>query len=339
MKLPLPVGMRWFWEALQGWSKDDVPRLGASLAYYTLLALAPILLIAIAVAGMVFDRESVREQVVSQMQNLIGERGATVIQSMLDALSQAPGGTLAMVIGIGAVLLASLAAFNELQHALNTIFQVKARPGLSKRPWPYLLGVLKDRLISFGMVLSIGFLLLVSLLLSAALAALASWFRGRLVAVPMVWQGLEVILSLLVITLLFGLIYRFLPDVHLAWRDVGVGAIITAVLFTAGKFLIGLYLGHSSIASRYGAAGSVVVILLWVYYSAQVVLLGAEFTRVYVSHAGRTPLPKAHAERDRSRRPSVAREQAGAGRDEPVRAPPVPGAGDGAHNPRAVLRP
>jgi membrane protein len=307
MKLRVPAGIRWFWEAIQGWSRDNVPSLGASLAYYTLLAIAPVLLIAIAIASMVFEQARVREAVVRQLQDLTGDQGAQAVQGMLEALTREGGDVLALSIGTFALITASLAAFGELQHALNTIFRVKAAPaGLKRKPLRFVLEFLRDRLVSFGMVLSIGFLLLVSLVVSASLNALSGWVREHLVAAPVLWQGIEVAFSLLVVTLLFGLIYRFLPDVRLAWRDVWVGAVITAALFSIGKFLIGLYLGHSTTASRYGAAGSVVVLLLWVYYSSQVMLLGAEFTRVYVQHHGKTAQPKPFAEHDPKRHPSVA---------------------------------
>ena len=297
MLFRMPQGIRWFGEAVQGWARDNVPSLGASLSFYTLLALAPILLIAISIASILFERDSVREEVVLQMRNLTGDEGARAVEGMLNGFAQQGSDLLALGIGTVALLGASLAAFGELQHALNTIFQVKTRPpGLRKQPFRLVLGFLKDRLISFGMVLSVGFLLLVSLVVSALLNALSGWVREHLTRFPVLWQGLDVAFSLLVITLLFGLIYRFLPDVRLEWRDVWVGAVVTAALFTVGKFLIGLYLGHSTVASRYGAAGSVVILLLWVYYSSQVVLLGAEFTRVYVRHNGRPVTPKPFAE-------------------------------------------
>ena len=300
----LPPHFRLFWDALRGWSKDDVPRLGASLAYYTLLSLAPILVIAIGIAGVVFGRQAVQSELVQQLDALVGHEGALVVQSMLEGASHHKAGVLAMLLGALAFLGASLGAFLELQHALNTIFKVRLDKSTAKRR-PFLVALLRDRAKSFGMVLAIGFLLLVSLAISAALAAASAWLESGSFGSPALWQVVNALVSLAVITLLFALIYRFLPDVRLSWRDVWVGAGTTALLFSIGKQLIGLYLGRSSVASSYGAAGSVVVIVLWVYYSSQIVLLGAEFTRVYVEHKGKRPAPNRFAHRDPEVHPSA----------------------------------
>jgi membrane protein len=307
MKLRLPVMVRLFWDALRGWSKDEVPRLGASLAYYALLSLAPVLIIAIAIAGMVFGREAVQGEMVGQLDALIGHQGALAVQSMLEAATHRRAGVLAMLFGTLAFLVASLGAFLELQHALNTIFKVKTAVKPKSDRTALVLALVDARVKSFGMVLAIGFLLLVSLALSAALAVVASWVETSGLGAPLLWQVANLLVSLGVITLLFALIYRFLPDVRLRWRDVWVGSFTTAVLFSIGKQLIGLYLGHSTIASTYGAAGSVVVLLLWVYYSSQIVLLGAEFTRVYVQHQGKRAPPKRFAERDPLAHPTAPR--------------------------------
>ena len=303
MKLRAPVFARLFWDAIKGWSKDDVPRLGASLAYYTLFAISPTLVIAIAIAGSVFGAEAVRGQIVGEIDGLIGRQGAEAVQAILQGAHRSPAGTLAVIIGTVTLFVAASGAFLELQHALNTIFRVKTDPkksGIER--------LLLSRLRSFGLVVSIGFLLLVSLLVSAALSALSTRIQHSPVGGPVLLQGVNIAVSLAVMTLLFGFIYRLLPDVRLAWRDVWTGAFVTSMLFSIGKFLIGLYLGQSSVASSYGAAGSVVVLLVWVYYSAQIILLGAEFTRVFAEHRrGSAPPPNHLARRAPEVHPSAPR--------------------------------
>jgi membrane protein len=290
-----------FWIALKGWSKDNVPRLGASLAYYTLFAIAPVLLIAIAIAGMVFGPEAVRGEVVTEIESLIGAEGARAVQAALRGIRERGGGGLAVVVGTATFLIAATGAFGELQHALNTVFRVKAsrRSGVMR--------LLIKRLKSLGMVVSLGFLLLVSLAVSAALSAVSSWVGRQ--AGPIVPVGLQLVNlvgSLGVITLLFAMVYRVLPDARLEWRDVLTGALVTALLFTVGKHLIGLYLGRSSVASAYGAAGSIVVLLLWVYYTSQIVLLGAEVTRVTAERRrGRAPEPDEFGEPNPAAHPSA----------------------------------
>jgi membrane protein len=300
VNLRVPTILKLFWAAIKGWSKDDVPRLGASLAYYTLFAIGPILVIAIAIAGMVYGPEAVRGQIVGEISGLIGRQGAEAVQSILQSAHQSRTG-FAVVIGTVTLLLGASGAFLELQHALNTLFRVKTDPkksGLER--------LLLSRLRSFGMVVSIGFLLLVSLVVSAALAAVATRIQRSSLGWPVLLQAINMIVSLAVMTLLFGLIYRLLPDVRLAWRDVWIGAFVTSLLFSIGKFLIGLYLGHSGVASSYGAAGSIVVLLVWVYYSAQVILLGAEFTRVYAERQRGGPPPPNHLARpDPKKHPSA----------------------------------
>ena len=302
MKLRTPTLLRLLWSSVQSWSKDNVPRLGASLAYYTLFAISPILVIVIAIAGAAFGAEAVRGQIVGEIDGLIGRQGAEAVQAILQSAHQNRTGTLAVIVGTITLFIASSGAFLELQHALNTIFRVKTDPkksGIER--------LLLSRLRSFGLVVSIGFLLLVSLLVSAALSALSARLDAGGLGGSTVLQVLNVVVSLAVMTLLFGLIYRLLPDVRLAWRDVWTGAFATSLLFSIGKFLIGLYLGQSSVASSYGAAGSVVVLLVWVYYSAQVILLGAEFTRVFAEHRVGAPPPNHLARRDPDAHPSATR--------------------------------
>jgi membrane protein len=288
-----PAIVRIFGRALKAWWDDDALRLGASLAYYTLFAIAPVLLVATGIAGLVFSTDAVREEIVNQLDHLVGREGAHAVRSLLDGASQRRAGILATTIGSVAFVLAATGAFLELQAALNTVWRVKSNPGA------HLKAFLIDRLRSFGLVVAIGFLLMVSLAVTAALAAFSAWLSRHSSSVPLVWSGVQIFVSLIGTTSLFALLYRVLPDVHLAWRDVTTGAFVTAVLFTLGQQLIGLYLGQSSMASSYGAAGSVMILLLWVYYSCQILLLGAEFTRVYAEHRGATFDPHVFAEQAR----------------------------------------
>jgi membrane protein len=281
-----------FGSAARAWWDDDALRLGASLAYYTLFAIAPILLVATAIAGLVFGAAAVNGEIVGQLDHLIGREGARAVQSLLEGASQRRTGILATVVGSVTFVVAATGAFLELQAALNTIWRVKVKPGVNLRAF------LIDRVRSFGLVMAIGFLLMVSLAVTAALAALNGWLSRYGPDVPLVWSGVSMLVSLTVTTGLFALLFRFLPDVRLHWRDVMTGALATAVLFTIGQLLIGLYLGQSSMASSYGAAGSVMILLLWVYYSCQILLFGAEFTRVWAARHGVKVKPELFAVKD-----------------------------------------
>lgn len=285
--------------AAKGWSSDNVPRLGASLAYYTLFSIAPVLIIAIAIAGFVFGAEAVRGEIVVQLEGIVGREGATVVQDLVENASRPGRGVVALTIGSITFMLAATGVFLELQYALNTIFQVKAKAGSN------ISAFVKARLRSFGLVLSIGFVLLVSLGVSAALSATSKWLGEGYMGASLVWQWLNVAVSFGVISLLFAVIYRFLPDVKLSWHDVWMGSVMTAALFTIGKQLLGIYLGRSSTTSSYGAAGSVILVLLWVYYSAQIVLFGAELTRVFTQRIHGPPVVEVFAEPDPTARASV----------------------------------
>ncbi|MFA5910600.1 MAG: YihY/virulence factor BrkB family protein [Vicinamibacterales bacterium] len=284
--------LRMFGSAGRAWWDDDAPRLGASLAYYTLFAIAPILLVATAVAGMAFGAEAVRGEIVGQLDQLVGREGALAVQSLLEGASQRRAGIVATVLGGIAFVVAATGAFLELQVALNTIWRVKPNPGVHFKAF------LMDRVRSFGLVVAIGFLLLVSLAVTAALAALNAWLSSLSPDLPVVWSTISMLVSLVVTTGLFALLFRFLPDVKLRWRDVTTGALVTAVLFTIGQQVIGLYLGQGSMASSFGAAGSMMILLLWVYYSCQILLFGAEFTRVYSTRHGAGPQPESFAVKD-----------------------------------------
>lgn len=284
--------VRLFRGAVWAWWEDNALRLGASLAYYTLFAIAPVLLVAIAVAGLAFGPEAVRGEIVTELDALVGREGAQAVQTMLEGASRRQSGWLATIIGSITFVFAATGAFLELQTVLNTIWRVKPNPDAN------FTGFVRDRIRSFGIVLAIGFLLLVSLAVSAALSAANAWVDRHVPGVPVIWQILHTLVSLGIITALFAMLYRFLPDVKLEWKDVVTGAFVTAILFSIGKQAIGLYLGQSSTASSYGAAGSVIVLLLWVYYSTQIMLVGAEFTRLYAAAHGSRPKPESFAKRD-----------------------------------------
>ena len=263
----------------RAWYTHDAPRMGAALAYYTTFSMAPILIIAIAVAGEFFGEQAARNQVAHQLTNLLGLAGATVAEQMLSSVYRGGSSVAATLLGIFTLLLGATSVFAELQSALNLIWEAPPHP---ERP---LFALIRARMLSFAMVLVVGFLLLVSLIISTALAG----FQDRLDALKStawVAQVINVGVSLVVTTGLFGLIYKILPDVKIAWHEVWVGSFVTAALFTLGKLLIGFYLGNSALASTYGAAGSFVVMLVWIYYSAQLILFGAEFTRVYAHWLG-----------------------------------------------------
>lgn len=281
-----PVFSRTLRRAGRAWWDDDCQRMGASLAYYTLFAIAPILLVATAIAGSVFGAEAVRGEIVGQLDHLVGREAALAVQSLLEGASQRRSGLIATSIGAVAFLIAATGAFLELQLAFNTIWRVKPR---STR---HLYAFLIDRLRSFGLVVAIGFLLLVSLSITGSLTLLNKWLFNLSPTDALLWTIANTLVSIVVATGLFALLFRILPDVRLRWRDVTMGAVVTAVLFTIGQQLIGLYLGQSSIASSYGAAGSMMILLLWVYYSCQILLFGAQFTRVWagrIEMSRRTP--------------------------------------------------
>jgi membrane protein len=276
-------------DTFDGWLNDKAPTLGAALAYYTIFAVAPLLIIVIAVASLGFGQEAAQGQIIAQIEDLVGENGAKAVQAMLDSARQNETGMVATIIGVITLIVGSTGVFVQLQDSLNIIWKVAPKPGHWMR------GILQVRLVSFVMVVAIGFLLLVSLVLSAALAALGKSFHYVLPLPEFVLHALNLVVSFCVITLLFAMIYKVLPDAKISWNDVWIGAAVTSLLFSVGKFLIGLYLGKSGVASAYGAAGSLVIILVWVYYSTQIVLLGAEFTAVYATRFGSRIVPAEHA--------------------------------------------
>jgi len=276
-------------EAVADWSQDHAPRLGAALAYYTVFSIVPLLIIIIAVIGLVFGQEAAQSAIMQQIAGLVGEQSAEAIKDMIQRAEQPSTGLLSTVIAIGTLLIGASAFFGELQAALNTVWGVEPKEGRG------LWGFIKSRFLSMATVLGTAFLLLVSLVLSTALSALGKWFGGVLPLPEFVLQTVNILLSFAVITGLFALIFKVLPDARIAWKDVWVGAALTSALFTIGKFAIGLYLGKSNVGSAYGAAGSLVILLVWVYYSAQILLYGAEFTQVYANRRGQRIVPSQDA--------------------------------------------
>jgi len=256
-------------EAVKAWNDDYAPSMGAALSYYTLFSIAPLLLIVLAIAGLAFGEEAARGELYGEMASLIGPSGAQALQELVAHANRPAAGTAALVMGTAALLLGASAVFGELQNALDRIW--RAPVAKQQSGW---MSILRSRLLSFGMILAVAFVLMASLVVSAVLAALGEWW------------ALDLAASLALTTLLFALVYKIIPRVRIRWSDVWVGAAVTAALFAVGKLLIGLYLGRSSVASAFGAAGSLVVFMVWVYYSAQVFLLGAEFTRIYAARIG-----------------------------------------------------
>src|SRR5580765_402673 len=290
-------------KSVTAWSDDYAPSMGAALSYYTLFSLAPLLLLVIAVAGLVFDADVARQQLMAQLSGLLGQDGAAAIEGLLKGASRPAESLVASVVGIVTLLVGATSIFAELQSDLDRIWRAPtaAKPsGL----W----GLLRTRLLSFGLIVSIGFLLLISLVVSTALAAFGTWYGAWFPGWVITLQILNQIVNLVFITVLFALMYRILPSVRVAWGDVWRGAFVTALLFTIGKYLIGLYLGKAAVASGFGAAGSVVLLLVWVFYSAQIFLLGAEFTWVYAhSHGSRSEVPAETAAPPHLPRGSLAR--------------------------------
>lgn len=280
-------------ETASEWSDDNASSLAASVAFYTLVSLAPLLLVVLAVSGFFFGAEAARGELFGQISGMIGADAAKVVEATIDnAGKNERTGIIASVINIAVLLFGATGAFAELQQALNSIWGVKAKATETKATiWNYL----RKRFLSFAMILVLGFLLLVSLALSAIISGLTGALKGVVPGVSLLWQPLNFGVSFVVTTLLFAMMYKVLPDVKVRWRDTWVGAVITSLLFSVGKFGIGLYLGNASFGSTYGAAGALVVLIVWVYYSAQILFFGAEFTQVYANFRGEAIEPDAHA--------------------------------------------
>ncbi len=264
------------------WLDDKAPKLGAALSFYTIFSLAPLLIIVISVAGFIFGPDAARGELVEQIEGLIGREGGEIIQTALKNTNDPETGIIAIIISFVTLVIGSTVVFVELQESLDMIWRVKPIPGRN-----IFKGLLLDRVQSFTLVIAVGFLLLVSLLVSAGLSALSNFVNEKFLAIPIyILDIVNLGISLIVIFLLFSMIYKVLPDVDIGWKDVWIGALVTAVLFVLGKYLIGIYIGSSSLSSTYGAAGSLVIFLLWIYYSAQILFLGVEFTYVYTIRYG-----------------------------------------------------
>ncbi len=269
-----------FKQAGSEWLEDNAPSRAASLSYYTVFSIAPVLIIAVAIAGAVFGQQAVRGQLAAELQGLLGSGSASAIEEMMASASKVRTGVLASAVGVVLLALGACGAFVELQGTLNAMW------GVDKKSAGGVLGFLRARLLSFAMVGVIAFLLLVSLVVSAGLAAVGHFAQDSLPAGEALYHALNFVVSFAVVTFLFAAIFKILPDAKIAWRDVWLGAALTSLLFTIGKLLIGLYLGKSSTASSFGAAGSFAVLLVWIYYSAMIVFFGAEFTQVHARSRG-----------------------------------------------------
>lgn len=272
-------------ETVNDWLDDGATSLAAALAYYSLLSLAPLLVISVALAGLFFGQDAARGRVASELGAVVGAQAAQGIQSVVASAQSPVSGLVSTTVGVVTLFIGASGVFSELQSSLNTIWEVKRKPG--RGVW----GEIKDRFWSFTMVLGVAFLLLVSLLLNSVLSAVGATFSPLLPGGELVWQGVNALFSLSVITGLFALIFKYVPDAEIRWRDVWLGAGVTALLFTIGKLLLGLYLGKAAIGSSYGAAGSLIALVVWVYYAAQILLLGAEFTQVQARRSGREIRP------------------------------------------------
>ncbi|MEO5718268.1 MAG: YihY/virulence factor BrkB family protein [Chthoniobacterales bacterium] len=272
------------------WWNDNTFRLAASLAFYTIFSVAPVLLITVGTASLFFARETAVNQVVGEIQRMVGDQGASAIRQVLESTAGLGKGAWAITVGVVTLILGASVVFAELQSSLNQIWGVKSevRRGV-------ILDLVLDRLRSFSIAFGVGFLLMVSLVLSAALSALQDYLTNWMPSLPWLWQTGNIVISFFVVAVLFAMVYKFLPDVQIEWRDVWIGAFVTSILFNGGKYLISIYLGHAAIGSVFGAAGSFAVLLVWIYYSALISFFGAEFTQVYARRHGRQIRPKGHA--------------------------------------------
>jgi len=278
-------------EAAAEWVNDNATRLAAALAFYTILSVAPLLVIVTAAAGKIYGSSEVAtEKLVNEVRGFVGDVGAEVVKTTLQHADRPKAGLVATVIGVVTLLFGASGVFGELQSAMNVVWNVKPKPG--RGIW----ATIRDRFLSFGMVLVVGFLLLVSLVVTTALTALNEYLAGLVPGLPTLMHTANLVLSIAVVTVLFAMIFKVLPDVRIAWRDVWFGAAVTAALFTLGKYLIGLYLGRAGVATPFGAAGSVVAFVVWVYYSGLILFFGAELTQVTAKHAGRQIVPTENAE-------------------------------------------
>ncbi len=290
MKLKKQVKDIWdfIYEVFDKFIEDKAPKFGAALSFYTVFSLAPILVIAVTVAGFIYGPEAAQGEIYNQINGLIGNEGALVVQTALKNAQYSWSGVISIIISFLTIVIGSTVVFVDIQDSLNLIWKVKPKPGLD-----VIKSILRDRLKSFAVVLICGFLLVVSLIVSAAISALNKYIHESLFEIPSyALEGINNLVTLIIIFFLFMMIFKFLPDVHIKWRYVWVGSLVTSILFIIGKFLIGIYLGTSTLSSKYGAFGSLIILLIWIYYSAQILFLGAEFTQVYANKFGEGIKPK-----------------------------------------------
>jgi membrane protein len=280
-------------QTFQEWLQDRAPQLGAALAYYTVFSLAPLVLVLLAIVGVIFreDPAGAWNKITQQMSYFLDPSAVQVVQNIAQKASQPGKSTIATIIGVALALFGASGVFGQLQDALNTIWGVKAKPGTG------IWGFLRSRFLSFAMVAGICFLLLVSLAIEALLKGFSHYVQSVLPGGVVIALTVYLVFDFAVIVLLFAMIFKFLPDVNIQWRDVWIGAVMTAILFGLGKWLLGFYLGSGAASSAYGAASSLITLLLWVYYSSQILLFGAEFTQVYAARAGRELKPSEYAVR------------------------------------------
>jgi membrane protein len=288
MNLNAVMSNRWIQlakQSLAGWMEDDAPSKGAALAYYAVFSMAPLLFLIITIAGYFFGADAVRGVVFGQLNDLMGQNGAEAVEEMLAHVSQPETGLWATIIGAAILIFGATTVFAQLQSALDAIWEVPPEVAKAEKRnalWDFV----KSRLLSFGLVLALAFLIVVSLVFSAALSALGKWWGPAFGEWVVLAEIVNFAVSFGMLTLVFAAIYKFMPRAHIEWRDVGMGAAVTAALFVIGKFLIGLYLGKSDVGSSFGTFGSIIIVMVWVYYSAQVFLLGAEFTWAYAHAQG-----------------------------------------------------
>ncbi|MGB3309814.1 MAG: YihY/virulence factor BrkB family protein [Nodosilinea sp.] len=283
--------LRMLKQAFQAWNQDRASQLAAALAYYTIFSLAPLLILAIAIAGLFFDSAAVRDQLMGQVETLIGGTGADFVRTVLDNANRPDqsSGLIASAISLVLLLVGATGVLTQLQLALNTIWNIEARPDIG------IMNLVRKRVLSLGMIMVIGFLLLVSLIASSIISGFSAYLSTLAPGLDALVQFINFVVSFGFTTLLFAALFKYLPDAIISWRDVWFGAVATAVLFSIGKYLIGLYLGNSSFSSSYGAAGSVIILLIWVFYSAQIMFYGAELTQIYSRRFGSPIKPNQYA--------------------------------------------
>jgi membrane protein len=285
MTMPVRPSVSQWWGLLKlataAWSKDYAPSMGAALSYYTVFSLAPLLLLVISIAGLAFGQDAARHALMGQLDSMMGQEASAAVNGLLDSVSKPAEGVVGTVVGMVLLLIGATSVFGELQDALDRIWRAPQRAGGSG-VW----ALLRTRLLSFGMILGIAFLLMVSLVISAAIAAMGEWWAPLFGGWELLAQAVTFVVGFVLTTVVFAMIYKLMPRVHVAWRDVLLGSVVTSLLYNVGRLLIGLYVGKSDVASGFGAAGSLIVVFVWVYYSAQIFLMGAEFTWVYANVFG-----------------------------------------------------